>query len=106
MDVNDVDHEVVMVKIRAHDPDLERFGEGTQHMYRDVVQYFCPAMNLAEETEYDAVSTETYLILTKRNLYCVDLDTLEWLFDPIPVENIGAIQLSLNNSMIAIFKRR
>lgn len=63
-------------------------------------------MNEDEEKDYDALNLETYLVLTPRYLYCVDLDSLEWLFDPIPIANLVAMQLSLNNQDLAIFKRR
>ena len=68
--------------------------------------YFKPAMSLKEERDYDALNLETYLLMTPRYLYCVNLDSLEWLFDPIPVENIATLQLSLKNAEVGVFKRR
>lgn len=48
---------------------------------------------------------ETYVVLTPRFVYCVDLENLEWLFDPVPIERIATMQLSLNNKDVAILKR-
>lgn len=63
-------------------------------------------MNEKEEVAFDAISIETYVVLTKKYLYCIDIDSLEWLFDPIPFENISTMQLSINNGNICVFKRR
>lgn len=73
-----------MNQIEAHDPDFKR--DERSKIYKEVVFFFKPAMNEQEEREYDALSIETYIILTQKYLYCVDLDNLEWLFDPISVE--------------------
>jgi len=92
-----------MAQIGGHDRQFKK-DDGSK-MYKEIVHYFKPAMNPGEEDEYDAVQIETYLVLTPRYLYCVDLENLEWLFDPVPFEKLGSILLSLNNKEVAIFKR-
>jgi hypothetical protein len=86
---NEVDMEVILAQIKGHDPDFNR--EDSARLYRGVIFYFKPAMSLKEEKDYDALNLETYLLLTERYIYCVDLDCLEWLFDPIPITNIATL---------------
>ena len=83
------------MQIKGHDSEFNR--DDRSRIYKEVVFFFKPAMNEREERSYDALNLETYIILTPRYLYCVDLDTLEWLFDPILIENISTMQLSINN---------
>lgn len=63
-------------------------------------------MSEKEEKDFDALNIETYLVMTARYIYCLDVDNLEWLFDPIPIENIATMQLSTNNQQVAVLKRR
>lgn len=99
-----MDMETIMAQIKGHDPDFNR--EDKTKVYKEIVYYFKPAMNEKEEKEYDALNLETYIILTERYIYCVDLDNLEWLFDPIPISNIATVQLSVKNAEVCVFKRR
>ncbi len=99
----DIDHEMIMAQIKGHDPKFD--PNDRAKLYKEIVYFFKPAMNAQEEEDYDAIEVETYVVLTQRFFYCVDLENLEWLFDPVPVEKIASMQLSLSNTQVAIFKR-
>ena len=66
--------------------------------------YFRLAKNLDEEKEYDAMNIEAYIVINPRFLFCIELETYSWACEPVPITNIGFIQLSLTNSIGAILK--
>ena len=99
-----MDMETILAQIKAYDPDFNR--DDKTKIHKEIVFYFKPAMSEKEEKEYDALNLETYVILTERYIYCVDLDNLEWLFDPISITNIATVQLSVKNADVCVFKRR
>ena len=102
--IDDMDIETIMLKIKAYDAYFRI--DDKANIYKQVVFFFKPAMNEEEQSDYDAVSVETYMILTPGYLYLVDLDSLEWLYDPVPIKNLSTMQLSINNNEVALFKRR
>lgn len=86
---NDLDMETILAQIKGHDSEFDR--DDKTRVYKEIAFYFKPAMNEKEEKDYDALNLETYIILTERFIYCIDIENLEWLFDPIPISNIATV---------------
>lgn len=91
--------------MKSHDAKFESEAESAM-MFKERVFYFKLAKNLEEEKEFDAMNVEAYLMITPRYLYCIDLDTYQWLVEPVPLSNLGYIQLSLTNTIGCIFKMK
>jgi hypothetical protein len=81
---NEVDMEIVIVKIKEHDPEFD-FEKEQPTIYKENVYYFRLAKNVEEEKEYDAYNIEAYLIINSKTLYCIDLDSYTWAFNPVPI---------------------
>ncbi len=82
--VNEVDQVKVFDKIKEHDPGFDQEGE-TGQIYKDNVYYFKVAKNVEEEKEFDVDNILSYLVMSPRYLYCINIDTYEWVFEPVNV---------------------
>ena len=45
-------------------------------------------------------------MINPRYLYCIELETYSWACEPLPITNLGFIQLSLTNPIGAILKMK
>jgi hypothetical protein len=79
----DIDIETMMKHIASHDPKFDLNDKSK--VYREAVSFLKPAMSEKEERDYDALNIEIYLIVSERYIYMVDIDSLEWIFDHIPI---------------------
>jgi hypothetical protein len=50
------------------------------------------------------MNIEAYIMISPRYLYCIELETYSWVCEPVPITNLGFIQLSLTNPVGAILK--
>ena len=100
---NDIDIDQIYEKVQSHDPKFDRDRESGQ-TYKERIYYFKLARNLEEEKEFDAMNINAYILFNPRYLYCIELETYSWVCEPIPITNLGFIQLSLTNPVGAILK--
>jgi hypothetical protein len=63
-----------------------------------------PAMNEKEEKDYDALNVEIYLNNYWKIYLHGSILTLEWIFDPIPIENISDYSTFNKLEFICCFK--
>jgi hypothetical protein len=75
-------------------------------IYKETVYYYKLAKNNEEEKEFDAENIEAYLVINTKYLYCLNLADYSWLCDPVPINHINIMQLSLNNAFVCVFKQK
>ena len=103
--VLEVDIEQVMEMIVQHDPTFNRDQQQSM-VYKETVYYYQLAKNIEEEKEFDAENIEAYLVINQKYLYCVNLADYSWLRDPVPINQINIMQLSLNNTFVCVLKQK